>query len=127
MHGRPGCAPARRGRSRPQSREDTLVLRLMFAAVVAAMCAVPLWGLVFSPSTGGLPDAVPGSVGVVTVNQGESLSDVARRVAPAMPMEVSVASIRDLNGLRNSMVSPGQSLLAPIVPCSGECAAEPAQ
>lgn len=127
IHGRPGCAPARRRLRRTEGREDTLVLRLLFAAVIAAMCAVPLWGLVFSPSPQGAGGGAPASVGVVTVNEGESLSDVARRVAPAVPIDVAVANIRELNGLQNSLVVPGQSLVAPVVPCTGDCSLGPWQ
>ncbi|MCW4353326.1 LysM peptidoglycan-binding domain-containing protein [Hoyosella sp. YIM 151337] len=112
---------------RPEGREDTLVLRLLFAAVIAAMCAVPLWGLVFSPAPQGAGGSAPASVGVVTVNEGESLSDVARRVAPAVPIDVAVANIRELNGLQNSLVVPGQSLVAPVVPCTGDCSLGPWQ
>lgn len=134
VYGRPGCRPERRrstrlraGRPERSRQDDTLVLRLLFAAVIAAMCAVPLWGLVFAPSVGGADPAAPASVGVVTVNHGESLSDVARRVAPALPVDAAVASIRELNGLNNSMVRPGQSLVAPVSPCSHACSEDTAQ
>jgi hypothetical protein len=82
-----------------------LLVALLVAAVVAGL--------------GLLADAagsarVPGRTALVQVGQGESLWQVARRVAPsADPGEVA-ARIAELNGLRSPSVSAGVTLLSPI-------------
>ncbi|MBN4926356.1 LysM peptidoglycan-binding domain-containing protein [Hoyosella rhizosphaerae] len=88
----------------------------MFAVVVALMAAVPMWGLFAAPVT----TSVNSAAGVVYVRSGESLSDVATRVAPTAPVDVVVASLRELNGLTNSLVQPGQPLMTPVL-CLRDC------
>lgn len=51
---------------------------------------------------------------VVHVQSGESLGDIASRIAPEMPTQAVVATIMDLNGMNNSALSVGQSLLTPV-------------
>jgi hypothetical protein len=51
---------------------------------------------------------------VVHVQAGESLGDIASRVAPEMPTQTVVEVIMDLNGMTNSALSVGQSLLTPV-------------
>lgn len=60
--------------------------------------------------------AAPANTGtaVVHVQSGESLGDIASRIAPEMPTEAVVEKIMDLNAMSNSALSPGQSLVAPI-------------
>ncbi|WP_280337848.1 LysM peptidoglycan-binding domain-containing protein [Nocardia wallacei] len=56
------------------------------------------------------------STAVVQVGAGESLSEVAARVAPGVPVRDTVRKIVELNGLRGAEVSSGRTL---IVPASG--------
>ncbi len=51
---------------------------------------------------------------VVTVEQGDSLWTLARRVAPDHDPRDVVAKIRDLNDLSSSGLVPGQQLVLPV-------------
>jgi LysM repeat protein len=57
---------------------------------------------------------VPEVTGVVQVHDGESLWQVARRVAPSADPGVVVARIAELNGLVSPSVRSGQELVTPI-------------
>jgi len=61
----------------------------------------------------GQTDMVPMATAVVQVRGGESLSDVAVRVAPGMPVGQVVEQIRELNDLEGSGLHPGQTLVTP--------------
>lgn len=56
---------------------------------------------------------VPTPTGVVQVLPGESLSEVAVRVAPESPGAAVVERIRELNDLSTSTLRTGQSLVVP--------------
>lgn len=60
--------------------------------------------------------AAPANTGtaVVHVQSGESLGDIASRIAPEVPTEAVVEKIMDLNAMSNSALSPGQPLVTPI-------------
>jgi predicted Zn-dependent protease len=51
---------------------------------------------------------------VVQVQAGETLQDLAGRVAPDAPVEQVVSRIRELNDLRSVAVDAGQTLIAPL-------------
>jgi hypothetical protein len=51
---------------------------------------------------------------VVHVKAGETIGDVAQRVAPTMPSSVVINKILDLNDLPNAQLTAGQPLLAPV-------------
>ncbi|WP_018179865.1 LysM peptidoglycan-binding domain-containing protein [Jongsikchunia kroppenstedtii] len=51
---------------------------------------------------------------VVHVKPGETIGDVAQRVAPTMPSSVVIDKILDLNDLPNAQLMAGQPLLAPV-------------
>ncbi len=57
---------------------------------------------------------VPDRLGVVRVESGESLQDVAARVAPEAPVRQVAERIRELNGLNSPTVTAGQTLIAPV-------------
>ncbi|MFI9006275.1 LysM peptidoglycan-binding domain-containing protein [Actinosynnema sp. NPDC053489] len=79
------------------------------AAVAAAFCA--LLSLLFLYVSGAT--TVPERTGVVHVQVGETLWDVAERSAPASDPDAVVARIRELNSLPGTDVVPGQSLVVP--------------
>ena len=84
------------------------------AVVVGIGLAVVMWmmvvsGSVFADSTA---PAVSGTE-LVHVRGGESLGELAGRVAPDQPMSSVVATIKDLNHLSGSAITAGQPLLAP--------------
>jgi hypothetical protein len=89
------------------------------AWAAAAVAGVGLMLLVaFMMFFGGVVEdaANPSSAGteVVHVQTGESLGDIASRVAPEMPTQSVVNKIMELNGMNNSALSVGQSLLTPV-------------
>jgi hypothetical protein len=57
---------------------------------------------------------VPDTLAVVRVEPGESLQDVAARVAPDAPAPQVVQRIRELNDLGSPAIVAGQTLIAPI-------------
>jgi len=50
---------------------------------------------------------------VVTVNQGDSLWSVATRSMPDADPRDAVRELRELNGLKGTVLSPGQQLVIP--------------
>jgi predicted Zn-dependent protease len=58
-------------------------------------------------------DGVPQRTAVVDVRSGETLWDLAERVAPRSSPPAVVERIRELNGMQGSTVHPGQPLLVP--------------
>ncbi len=57
---------------------------------------------------------IPGRLAVVQVQTGESLQQVARRVAPDAPVGDVVDKIRELNKLETVALDAGQTLIAPV-------------
>lgn len=117
---RPGGAPLRyRGtgvlmsrvsnRRRPITPATTVVLALIASAITVWLGLVAQFGGV----TGG--DApVPERLAVIQVQTGETLQQVAHRVAPDAPMGQVVERIRELNHLDSVALDAGQTLIAPI-------------
>lgn len=58
--------------------------------------------------------AVPERLAVVQVQAGETLQQIAHRVAPEAPAGQVVDRIRDLNKLESTSVDAGQTLIAPL-------------
>lgn len=59
------------------------------------------------------------ATGVVVVQSGESLWQIAQAVAPRADPRETVTLIRDLNGLGESAVVPGQSIIVPVTGAAG--------
>jgi hypothetical protein len=57
---------------------------------------------------------VPDTLAVVRVEPGESIQDVAARVAPDAPAPQVVQRIRELNDLGSPTLVAGQTLIAPV-------------
>lgn len=96
-------------RRRPVTPATTVVLALIAGAIT-------LWlGLVaqFGGVAGGQVE-IPGRLAVVQVQAGESLQQLAQRVAPAAPVGDVVERIRELNELESVALTVGQTLIAPI-------------
>lgn len=96
-----GCA------SRPSVAGGTprqlLVTFLVTLAVVGAL------GWLAQPESAG----VPTETDVVRVGAGETVWDVAQRVAPQSDQRAVVERIYELNGMASSAVQPGQRLEVP--------------
>ena len=58
--------------------------------------------------------AVPEKLAVVQVQAGETLQQIAHRVAPDAPSGQVIERIRDLNKLDSASVDAGQTLIAPL-------------
>ncbi|WP_430332165.1 LysM peptidoglycan-binding domain-containing protein [Rhodococcus sp. ACT016] len=95
---------------RPQARFAGL--RNVAAAVVVTACAV--LGLGALANLTGAAGAVPTETAAVRVQSGETLSDVASRVAPGAPVGQVVDRIMKLNEMSSAAVQAGQTLLAPV-------------
>src|SRR5689334_19428354 len=117
---RPGGAPLQyRGsgvlvsrashRRRPITPAATVLLALVAAAITLWLGLVAQAGGVVGPKA-----EVPGRLAVVQVHTGESLQEVAQRVAPHAPVTDVVAEIRELNQLETVALTAGQTLIAPV-------------
>jgi hypothetical protein len=120
--GRPGGAALRhRGtgvlmsrashRRRPITPVTTVVLALVAAGITVWLGLVAQFGGVLGSSA---PVSVPSELAVVQVQSGETLQQVARRVAPDAPVAQVVQQIRDLNQLESAALDAGQTLIAPV-------------
>ena len=59
------------------------------------------------------------ATGVVVVQAGESLWQIAQAIAPQADPRETVTLIRELNGLGEAAIVPGQSIVVPIVGAPG--------
>ncbi len=84
---------------------------LLLTALVAVLFGA--FSLGRSVSQAAPPSAQP-AAHVVTVEHGDSLWTLARRVAPDHDPRDVVAQIRDLNDLSSSGLVPGQQLVLPV-------------
>ncbi|MEH3141237.1 MAG: LysM peptidoglycan-binding domain-containing protein [Mycobacterium kyogaense] len=96
-------------RRRPITPAATVVLALVAGAITLWLGLVAQAGGVVGPQV-----EVPGRLAVVQVHTGESLQQVAERVAPHAPVTDVVARIRELNQLETVALTAGQTLIAPV-------------
>jgi 4-amino-4-deoxy-L-arabinose transferase-like glycosyltransferase len=97
-------------RRRPVSTSVTIAL-----AVLAALITLWLGALAhLSGNRVAAPAGTADQLAVVQVQAGETLQQVARRVAPDAPVSQVVERIRALNKLDSVSVDVGQTLIAPI-------------
>lgn len=110
------CTQPQRHRSQLDAQAAVYRRRRSVAGVaVGAALAGLVW---FFAIVGGEYQAsvepAPSSTAVVHVRAGESLSAVASRVAPQMPVETVINRLVELNHLRTSGLTVGQALVAPV-------------
>ncbi|MCV7178845.1 LysM peptidoglycan-binding domain-containing protein [Mycolicibacterium sphagni] len=98
----------------PHARRTVSTGVTIALAGVAAL--ITLWlGLVGHLSSTPAPtDQMPDQLAVVQVQAGETLQDLAGRVAPDAPAGQVMQRIRDLNKLDSASLDVGQTLIAPI-------------
>ncbi len=103
----------------PHRRRPVTVATTVGLALVAGM--ITLWlglvanvGQVLNGDSVSSAGHVPDRLAVVRVEAGESLQDVAHRVAPDAPARQVAARIRELNDMNSSALSAGQTLIAPV-------------
>lgn len=82
-----------------------IVLSVPFAAV---LMVVGSWSADAETQSSGAP-----ATGVVVVEAGQSLWEIASTVAPESDPRATITAIRDLNGLGSDAVVPGQALVVP--------------
>ncbi len=88
-------------------------------AVLATVLSIPAVVVIGMMATAGGPAVASAEQGAttefayVTVSAGESLWDVAERVAPSLDPRDVIADIERLNGLEGSGVAAGESLAIP--------------
>lgn len=97
-------------RRRPVTPLATVTLALVAAAITVWLGLVAQFGA--APVSPAAP--APARLAVVQVQTGESLEQLAQRVAPDAPVRSVVAEIRDLNELHSAAVEAGQTLIAPV-------------
>jgi hypothetical protein len=96
-------------RRRPITPAKTVVLALVAAGITVWLGLVAQVGGVVGPAA-----PVPAELAVVQVQAGETLQQVAHRVAPDAPVAQVVDRIRELNALDTVALDAGQTLIAPV-------------
>lgn len=105
-----GLAPveSKREAVRPRALRPGWVARLVATATVTLAVVGGLSWL----GPGATP-RIPADTEVTRVGAGETVWDVARRVAPQFDQRAVVGRIRQLNGIVDAAVAPGQQLQVP--------------
>jgi hypothetical protein len=105
------AAPHRR---RPVRLATTVGLALGAGLITLWLGLMAHVGQVANSETGNSAAHVPDRLAVVRVGPGESLQDVAARVAPDAPARQVADRIRELNDLSSSSLVAGETLIAPV-------------
>ena len=118
---RPAVAPLRypgggvRMSQVPHARRPVSTSVSIGLAGLAALITLWLGFLAhFSGARTAAPVQLPDTLAVVQVQAGESLQQLAGRIAPQTPVAQVVEKIRELNKLDSVSVDAGQTLIAPI-------------
>jgi hypothetical protein len=98
-------------RRKPITPATTVLLALMAAGITVWLGLVAQFGAPAAPDTSA-PTAP--RLAVVQVQTGESLDQLAQRIAPDAPTGAIVDQIRELNELDSAAVDAGQTLIAPV-------------
>jgi predicted Zn-dependent protease len=108
----PGVVMSRAShRRRPITPATTVGLALLAALITLWLGVVAQFGgVVGTNSSAPMPD----TLAVVQVQAGETLQQVAHRVAPDAPVGHVVDRIRELNQLQSASLDAGQTLIAPV-------------
>ena len=104
-------APHRR---RPVPLATTVGLALGAGIITLWLGLVGQFGQTVNGDSAGPATHVPDRLAVVRVEGGESLQDVAARVAPDAPVRQVAERIRELNDLKSPALVAGQTLIAPV-------------
>jgi LysM domain len=96
-------------RRRPITPATTVGLALLAALITVWLGVVAQVGGVVGTSA-----PIPDRLAVVQVQAGETLQQVAQRVAPDAPVGQVVQRIRELNKLDTAALDAGQTLIAPV-------------
>jgi nucleoid-associated protein YgaU len=120
------AAPSRPAAGRPAASRPTAGLRLTRRGRITlgvlstlALLVVVLFSGRLTADAGTSMSDQGRATGVVVVQAGESLWQIAQVVAPQADPRETVTLIRELNGLGDAAVMPGQSIVVPVVGTSG--------
>jgi LysM domain len=100
-------------RRRPVPFATTVGLALLAGVITLWLGLVAHFGQLANDDAGSSAH-VPDRLAVVRVEAGESLQDVAARVAPEAPARQVAQRIRELNDLNSTTLVAGQTLIAPV-------------
>lgn len=102
----------------PHTRRQVSTSVTVALAGVAALITLWLGALAQSgaqrSAAPALASVVPDRLAVVQVNAGETLQQLAGRVAPDAPVDQVVERIRELNKLDSVSLNAGRTLIAPV-------------
>jgi hypothetical protein len=99
---------------RPVTLATTVGLALLAAMITLWLGLVAHFGQMINGDSAGLSARMPDRLAVVRVQAGESIQDVAARVAPDAPVRQVAERIRELNALDSPTLVAGQTLIAPV-------------
>ncbi|KUI11839.1 peptigoglycan-binding protein LysM [Mycobacterium sp. GA-1285] len=97
-------------RRRPITPATTVLLSLVAAGITVWLGLVAQFGGVVGTTSATVPDRLA----VVQVQTGETLQQVAMRVAPDAPVGQVMDRISELNQLDSPALDAGQTLIAPV-------------
>ncbi|MHB8795960.1 MAG: LysM peptidoglycan-binding domain-containing protein [Candidatus Nanopelagicales bacterium] len=113
----PAAAGTDRSRqAAPRSTSLRLTPRGRLAVILASVAFLALAILAsgrFTAAASAVSGASGPATGIVVVQPGETLWQIAQAVAPQADPRETVGTIRELNGLGNEAVRAGQSLVVP--------------
>jgi LysM repeat protein len=99
----------------PHTRRPVSTAVTVSLAGLAALVTLWLGALAnFSGDSSAAPVSAPDQLAVVQVQAGETLQQLAQRVAPGASAAQTVDRIRDLNKLDSAAIDAGQTLIAPL-------------
>lgn len=101
-------------RKRSVTWATTVGLALAAGAITLWLGLVANVGQLLNGDSASSDTHLSGRVAVVRVEAGESLQDVAHRVAPDAPVRQVAERIRELNDLNSPSLVAGQTLIAPV-------------
>lgn len=101
-------------RKRSVTWATTVGLALAAGAITLWLGLVANVGQLLNGDSASSATHLPDRVAVVRVEPGESLQDVAHRVAPDAPTRQVAERIRELNDLNSPTLVAGQTLIAPV-------------
>lgn len=93
--------------------EDDVSWRTLVASVLVTVGVLLGLGVVAHAATSVDAGSLSGATEVVQVGSGETLTDVAERVAPQKPARQVIERIMELNAMSGSSIDSGQSLVVP--------------
>jgi hypothetical protein len=101
-------------RPRPITPATTVALAMVAAGITVWLGFVAHFGGMLHSGPEKAAVQMPDRLAVVRVEPGETLQRLAARVAPDAPTSQVAARIRELNELKSSAVTAGQTLIAPV-------------